>query len=160
MYSMLIWFFLVYQMYPRYQVNGNRQFLWSVFPCGLATVQLAQGVCTTSWIHNAAGKRTDTPCTDSLNLVKHWLWFRRVWVVSDCLNYLIEPLVGSGNYLLWMKLFFPKLREELATALNAIFVPISVSYFNLQWKIHKVVAHWVRPSLVHSLFSITACINF
>jgi len=53
----------------------------------------------------------------------------------------------------------PKLREELATALNAIFVPISVSYFNLQWKIHsKVVIHWVRPSLVHFLFPATSCI--
>jgi len=41
-----------------------------------------------------------------------------------------------------MKLLLPKLREELAAALNAIFVPISVPYFNLQWKIHKVVAHW------------------
>jgi len=48
------------------------------------------------------------------------------------------------------------LPKELATALSAIFVPISVSYFNLQWKIHKVVAHssWVRPSLVHSLFPV------
>jgi len=42
-----------------------------------------------------------------------------------------------------MKFLLPKLREELATALNAMFVPISVSYFNLQWKIHKVMAHWV-----------------
>jgi len=45
-----------------------------------------------------------------------------------------------------MKLLLTKLKEELATALNAIFVLISVSYFNLQWKIHKVMAHWVRPS--------------
>jgi len=46
------------------------------------------------------------------------------------LNYLIEPLMGSGNCSLWIKLL-PKLREKLATALNAIFVPISMSYFNL-----------------------------
>jgi len=60
----------------------------------------------------------------------------------------------SGNYSLWMKFLLPKLRGELPTALNAIFVPISVSYFNPQW---KVMAHWVRPSLVYTLFPVTAC---
>jgi len=60
-----------------------------------------------------------------------------------------------------MKLLLPKLREELAIALNAIFVPISVSYFNLQWKIHKVVVYWGRPLLVHSgLVPVTARLNF
>ena len=58
-----------------------------------------------------------------------------------------------------MKLLLPKLREELVTVLNAIFVPISVSYFNLQWKIHKVVAHWVWPSLLYTFFPITAHIG-
>ena len=137
------------QMYPGYYFKENCQFLWSVFPSELATVQL----CTTSKV---AGKRTDRPCTDSLTSVKSMggKWLN--------LNYLIEPLVGSGNCSLWMKLLLLKWREELATALNSLFVPISVSYwyFNLQWKIHKVVTHWVRPSLVHSLFPVTACINF
>ena len=67
------------QMYPGYHFNGNCQFLWSVFPSELATVQL----CTMSWIHKVAGKRTNRPCTDSLTPVKHWLRFRTVWVVSD-----------------------------------------------------------------------------
>ena len=132
-----------------YYFNGKCQFLWNVFPSELATVQL----CTTSWIHKVAGKWTDRLWTDSLTPGMAGKWLN--------LNYLIEPLVGSGNYSLWMKLLLYKLREELATALNTIFVPIiSMSYFNLQWKIHKVVAHWVRLSLVHSLFPVTARINF
>ena len=49
---------------------------------------------------------------------------------------------------------------KLAMALNTIFIPMSVPHFKLQWKIHKVLSHWVRPSLVYSLFPITTCINF
>jgi len=48
----------------------------------------------------------------------------------------------------------------ISYSLECHICPQSVPYFNLQWKIHKVVAHWVRPSLVHSLFPVTACINF
>jgi len=47
-----------------------------------------------------------------------------------------------------MKFLLPKLREELATALNAIFVHISMSYFNLQWKIHEVVAHCMGLAII------------
>ena len=150
-----------YITWPEYYFNGNCQFLWSVFPSELATVQ----PCTTSWIHKVTVKWTNRPCTDSLTPAKHWLQlstdfsdFSRVWAGGKWLN--LNYLIGSGNYSLWIKLLLPKLGEELATTLNAISVHISVSYCNLQWKIHKIVAHWVRPSLVHSWFPITNRINF
>ena len=61
-----------------------------------------------------------------------------------------------------MKLL-PKLRKDLASYSPEYHIcpHISVLFqFNLHWKIHKFVAHWVRPSLVHSLFPVTTRINF
>ena len=122
------------------------QLLWSMFPSELATVQ----PCNTSWIHKVTGKRTDRPCTDSWTPVKHWLRLSMGGKLLN-LNYLIEPLVGSGNYSLWMKLLLPKLREELATALMSYLSPYQclISTYN-----GRSTMLWPTGSLVYSLFPV------
>jgi len=58
-------------------------------------------------------------------------------------NDIILMGIAVCNFLFSMCLTLPGgvLHSNHTIQYNAIFVPISVSYFNLQWKIHKVVAH-------------------